>query len=789
MKKVLFYAGLLALATACSEEEFLSSEGQNNAKGITFVTADAETRMQWDDTGSAYSPFWYAEQDRIGLFGLAMKKGAFPSPTAFNASSDGWNDLSGAAIAPHVVYKATQSKKNGVFTSVDDANTLHFNGKKTARILAVYPSTVKANYAGGKIVLSSLPAQATQDQTTTKGQNKAIMMYDFTTASKVNDYDAVGEKVQLAFQRPMAAIVFKTANANAYTEGASSVFGNLQKITIETKGYDKVADGGAFDPANDIASTKIAYASTATLKVDTLTKAAEFVPGAGTESSQVVLTLDNGSGLAWNDDALAIAAVKNVDRKAFREKSVSEAISVVYSFANIDIESKTKTVSADFKGFMEFPALDINAYDYLVTKGESGSTRTLIVNGGKFSDIFDANNKIKWADSESRDNGNLVARSEIKTVIINSNVTALTDAEFAILNGFGTQVTSLTLNSNTEIKANALKNLTGLTEIDMQNVTKIGNNAFNANLAKVILPAYNFEDLTINPQILKKANLKYLDMSGVSVMNAGFPAKGLSLQGYTLLETVIVKDGLKVGANAFNGCSALKSVTGKIDLVGTAAFKDCDASGFTTINIMNTDIPANTFEGCANLKNVKKDGNQVAPTSVGTQAFKGCAALEEMNLANATEIGAEAFMDCKAFLGTKNADNGKNVLYVGAAEIKDNTFAGCVKLEYVYFKNATTFGLNILGETATNAESSNTYLLKEVKFGEAFTPKAGVAYVGTEFGGTTKVAAVKLFVNPNQGVSTLDDNKLVLPATYNADGSVATTVKIAFTSITKEAKF
>lgn len=794
MKKVLFYAGLLALATACSEEEFLSSEGQNNAKGITFVTADAETRMQWDETTSSYVPFWYAEQDRIGLFGLQMKKGAYSSQSNLNvdASGDGWSKFtSGSAIGANATYKATQSKKNGVFTSTDDANTLWFNGNKTARVLAVYPSTVKAEYSAskGKIVLSALPVQSTQTQATTKGQNEAIMMYDLTTASKVNSYDAVGENVQLAFQRPMSAIVFKTANANAYVTGASPVFGALKTITVETKGYDGNDDGDSNGGSaeGDIAPTMIAYDNTtAALEVDTLTKAATFVPGAGTEASKVVLTLGTGAGLPWNDDALAIASVKNVDRKAFRNKNVKEAISVVYSFTNIEIESKTKEVSVDFNGFMNFPALNINDYDYLVTLG-AANTRTLIVNKGSFSDIFDLAGDIKWKDSQS--GASNVAVSEVQTIIINSGVEPLTDEEFAKLNSFGAQVISLTLNCNTEIKKNALNNLTGLTKIDMQNVTTIGEGAFAANLATVILPAYNFEDLAKNPMILKTASLTYLDMRGVSVMNAGFPAKGLSLQGYTNLQTVVVKDGLKVGANAFNGCTALETVKGAVELVGTAAFKGCNNANFTTINITNTDIPANTFENCSNLANIKKGGKQVIPTSVGSQAFKSCAKLKVMDLSNAAEIGQQAFMDCAMLVGNEKVENDKNVLYVGATEINDNAFAGCKALEYVYFKNATKFGLNILGTTATySSDGSGEYALKEIKFGEAFTPKAGVPYTGTEFGGATKVAALKLFVNPAQDVNTINDNKLVLPAAYSS-GTVTATVDITFASITKEPKY
>lgn len=769
MKKVLFYAGLLVFAASCTEDELGSFSAQEQTKGITFVEeAGPSTRMQWDDAGTSYVPFWYAEQDRIGIYGLNVKKN-FATPTA--VAGDGFDDLVSSMTS--VTYKATQSKKNGAFTSVADADMLLFDGDKEARFVAVYPSTIKAEHKAGKIVLSGLPDLAAQTQTTAKGNNSAIVMYDLTQASKENAYDAVGEKVKLQFQRPLSALVFQTKNVDDY----STIFGALNTIKVKTTGYDKDVQDGSLDAAKgDILASTLTYDdSKATIEVDTLTKVATFNAGTTpTEGSEVTLTLS----MPWKDGDLAIAAVKNVDRSAFREKKVKEGINVVFNFANIDLASKTTDVSIDFNGFVEFPSLNIAEYDYLVTKGEASSTRTLIVNKGNFADIFSATDNVKWADSESGDNtsANEVPVTEFQKVIINENV-VLTDADFTKLNTF-TGVKELTIKGNTEIKEGALKQLAKLEMIDMPKVTTIGKSAFasNAPMKTVLLPSYKFEVLSINPEILKISSLVTLDMSGVDVMNAGFPAKGLSLAGYTSLEKVTVKDGVLVGANAFKGCTALKTVVGKVELVGTAAFKECEA--LTEINITNTDIPANAFEGAAALEKILKDGVQVAPTEVGSQAFKSCAALEVMNLRNATKIGEEAFMDCAAFVGTEKAENDKNVLYVGAETIPARAFAGCLALEYVYFINANGFEDGILGSTDTN-DDTQAYSLKEVKFGTSLL-KANVANAtATTFGATAKVAKVKLFVNPDQDVTMLNDATLVIKKG----------VEIAFASITKEAKY
>ena len=778
MKKIFFYVGLVAVATSCTDAEFDSLSVQEQGRGIVFESIEGvDSRMQWDQKGNVYDPFWYAEQDRIGIFGLMG-----------TTSSDGWNHMPAAAMGNE--YKATQSKKNGVFTSVNDANTLEFNGSKTARFLAVYPKTIKATHSAGKLVLSNLPSMTAQNQTNANGMNEAIMMYDWTTASKENSYDAVGEKVQLAFKRPMSAIVFKTANANAYTTGNNSVFGNLQKITFEAKGYDKVSTDGALAVANgDILPTMIAYDATkATLEVDTIATSKAAVYKKGTtpvESSVVTLTLGSAAGLAWNDNALAIASVLNVDRKAFRDKNVSEAIEVTYSFANIDIVSQTKEVSVDFNGFMAFPALDIEKYDYLVTKGTvSGSVtsgRTLIVNSGNFADIFnEAQTAVVWKDVNATSGS--VAPTEFTEVIVNEDV-VLTDTEFALLEKF-TNVTKLTLKGNTELKTGSLDALTALTVINMPKVTTIATKVFNptgaaAKFTEVYLPAYSFEKLDINPQILNPATLVKLDISGVSVMNAGFPSKGLTLEGYGKLTTVTVKNGVLVGSNAFKDCLKLKSITGKVTLEGTAAFMNCGSdatSKLTTINITNTDIPANTFEGCTYLKSIKVDGKQVVPTEVGVQAFKGCAALVEMDLSKATKVGQEAFMNCTSFVGVKKADNDKNVLTVGASFIAKDAFKSCNALEYVYFKEATSFAETIISSS----------LLKEVKFGEPFVLNG--TYKDTLFGNAS-MTGVKLFVNPDQDVATIDNHQLVIPTTRNSNGVVTATAKIPFASITKEKKF
>ena len=791
MKKIFFYASLLALATSCTDE-FDSLNVQNEgAKGITFEAVEGvESRMQWDDEGTAYSPFWYAEKDRIGIFatGVASQAG------------DSWDELATDAV----IYKPTQSKKNGVFTSASDGDWLQFDGDNVARFLAVYPKTVEADATviDGKIKLSKLPNLAVQKQTTLKGDNEAMLMYDLTTASRENDYDAVGEKVQLSFQKPLSAIVFKTANANAYTaedESGNSVFGKLVSIKYTNKGSDK--DGnGVYNETGDLAASLITFNTDASFVVDTVSvdgkEAAKFEKG--TTGAAAAITLNLGTdGLTWNDDALAMMVVNNVDRKKFRQANLTEGIEVLYSFKNIEIQSKTDEVSVDFDGFLEFPALDINEFDYLVTLGstaDNGSnTRTLIVNKGNFSDIFDEElNNVVWNDANLKVAAEKIIDPTNFTEIIIGEDIELSEEEFALLEKF-VNVTKLTLGANTELKEGYLDELTKLVNINMPNVTTIEAGSFylNAGLpifTHVALPAYNFEDLAINPEILNKETLVELDMSGVSIMNAGFPARGLTLEGYAKLEKVTVSDGIQIGSNAFNGCTNLHEVNGKVKIIGTAAFKNAgkgsvEAQQLVTINLTDdsTEIPANTFEGCTYLKNILVNGEQIVPTKVDTQAFKGCAALVTMDLSDLTAIGQQAFMNCTSLIGVEKAMNGKNVLQVGAATISKSAFEGCTALTYVYFENATAIDADILKATGAG--------LAEIKFGTNFAMLANAKLTGNEFGTATITDGVyslntkKLFVAPDQDVETIADNVLIIKT------GATTSNKYSFASITREPKF
>lgn len=736
MKRILFCAGILALAASCTEDEFDSFATQNGqTQGITFTAEAPVTKIQWDETETSYVPFWYAEQDRIAIYGIGvLDKEGEKMPVS---GGDSWDEISSS-----VEYKATQSEKIGKFTAVDDNNMLKFDGSKEARFLGLYPSkvgenTIKAewNTEAKGLKISGLPTLGTQTQTTTKGYNESVMMYSLSTASRGNDYDAVGENASLSFQRPFSALVLSTDNANEYTTGDAPLFGKLKTVEVEAKGYTP-AQGDAIEPS------ELTIADNDYLVVDTLTNEATFVADpAGARASKVTLNIGT-AGLGWSDDALAVTAINNVDRsQTFAKAGKDETIEITWTFENIVLKQSLNTQNS-WKGFVETPKLDISSYDYLVTNDHQ-----LLVLNGNFKDIFDKNGKIAW------DNG-AVDKTTITNII---SKVALSDAELAMLQGFS-GLKKLTLAENTEIPANTFSETQAgqITDLNLPKVTKvaqkfIANNASKAfsKLENLSMPAYEFEDDVVNKAFFNdevKATLASLDMSGVRSMLPQFGIeRTLSFEGYTNLAEVTVQDGMVVSPSGFAGCIALATVNGAVDVTNAPkAFSMASNSVnnvLKSIEVTGTEIPSYAFYYCKALETIEYKGAQLAPTVVG-DAGLAVTAIKYMDLSKLTSLGEKAFKMTKIISSNKNT----TYLEVGAAEIPAEAFSGCADLKMVKFTNAT----KITGNNVFN-EASN---LIQVKFLKVVSLGSGTGFANV-FG--TREQYIDLWVNPEQsGVNGLN---------------------------------
>lgn len=101
-----------------------------------------------------------------------------------------------------------------------------------------------------------------------------------------------------------------------------------------------------------------------------------------------------------------------------------------------------------------------------------------------------------------------------------------------------------------------------------------------------------------------------------------------------------------IGANAFNGCTGLTSISigNNVVRIGAYAFRNC--SNLTSITIPESVITIGneSFFRCSNLTTVTI-GNNV--TSIGGYAFYDCSNMTSMNIGNSvTNIGEKAFSGC-----------------------------------------------------------------------------------------------------------------------------------------------
>lgn len=751
MKKLLFCAGLLALAASCTENEMDSISGQSGQKqGITFEAGeagDATTRGGFTPDVSSYVPFWYAETDKISVWATNIG-----GTNGANANEDKF------LTAKVSEYKATQSAKKGVFTSVSDNDLLTFlegsDAESPSNFLAVYPNTLKNNAVFDKTgsapndegtilttgILTDLATQIQKDENG-DGIYDLFIKWSVTSSYKQNAWDAVGEKINLDFQRPLAGVIFATENADKYLKGENSTFGKLKQVTLTALGSK--ADGTGGDASN------LTYGTAAKLKITTNigtedAPKAEIIEATTNPASAITLKMADATpaGLAWSDANRAYMVIAPVTREK------GEYMKVKYEFENIDFEVTNSPTSNPWPagGFIEFPTLDVSKYDYLVTKGANS---TLIINKGNLSSIISEDGTgIVWPVGSQT----ATQFASIKNIICN---VSLGDTDLAKIAKF-TALEGLTLAEDTKLPANMLANSVAATlktliapkvkKID-KGIIATGSNAAFSALVNLELNSYQFEDENVNALFFNdnvKATLKTLNIEAVENMLPTFGIdRALSFMNYAALETITVKStGLKVAPNAFNGCKLLKTINGKLDMAGAvSAFEMADNTSnankvLATVNITGAVIPEKAFKNCTALASILLNGAQVAPTEIGASAFENAAALEYMDLKNATAIGASAFSGCSKYAGAKKNDN---VLEVGVATVSKSVFAN-TKVVMVKFTNATKIEGGIFNGVTS---------LKQIKFVKAFTVKADneSGYWDNTF---STPGNIDLFINPAQ---------------------------------------
>ena len=130
---------------------------------------------------------------------------------------------------------------------------------------------------------------------------------------------------------------------------------------------------------------------------------------------------------------------------------------------------------------------------------------------------------------------------------------------------------------------------------------------------------------------------------------------------------------ITIGENAFDGCTALTtlSLPENVVSIGENAFRNC--TGLTSVTIPNsvTSIGDGAFSGCTGLTSV------VIPdsvTSIGARAFYNCTGLTSVTIGTSvTSIGSNAFYYCTGLTSVTIPDS--------VASIGSYAFRGCRRSE------------------------------------------------------------------------------------------------------------
>jgi len=240
-----------------------------------------------------------------------------------------------------------------------------------------------------------------------------------------------------------------------------------------------------------------------------------------------------------------------------------------------------------------------------------------------------------WLDPDNKP-----IAERIKTVTINSGITALDNCTFSQCSN----MTTVSLPSS---------------------VTSIGFAAFAScpKLASIIIPSnityigeYAFYSCTALQSIALPSTVTMIDTEAFANCTA-------------LTSATVYGD---IGTNAFNNCTALASLSlgGYPEYIGDGAFAYCES-------LTSVDIPSSVLEvGVGAFAYCEKMTSAIASGNLGESAFDCCYALKDVELGEyCTTIGRRCFSDCKAL---ENITIPENV-----TEICDAAFQNCSSLKAI----------------------------------------------------------------------------------------------------------
>ncbi len=205
---------------------------------------------------------------------------------------------------------------------------------------------------------------------------------------------------------------------------------------------------------------------------------------------------------------------------------------------------------------------------------------------------------------------------------------------------------------------------------------------FNVTVASSINPAKKAENVYIEGQPVKEfvvpsdiVNIPDYAFEGwtaiesVTITGATKTVGGYAFANCSNLKTVITQNGVEtIGGNAFWQCEKLTDVTlvDSIKVINNSAFSSCESLVGITLPVGLTAINSRTFENCTSLEEIDLPNGV---KNIYNEAFYGCTALKKIHFPNALErIQYRAFCNCTALKDV--------VLYKNIKSVQNTAFEG-----------------------------------------------------------------------------------------------------------------
>ncbi|MBR5541542.1 MAG: leucine-rich repeat protein [Bacteroides sp.] len=399
----------------------------------------------------------------------------------------------------------------------------------------------------------------------------------------------------------------------------------------------------------------------------------------------VIITLEEPITLLEASDVVPVtlAATKayRIEAKVKRTASAKENLSVIDGLCGITDDNPVGTQDhVDFVKAQIKAALALGVRQFKVVNGLAGFTGNNTANtvvGNAFNTIAEYKGKISL---------------ELDNTI--ESVPSYAFYYCYAINDITTTATS--------IGDYAFRSCSYLTNVNIPNVTTIGDNAFDrcTKLASITTQA-----TTIGKQAFYNCSgLTALNLTAASGIQIGEEA--FSISGTGSLTTLNLPNVSSIGKKAFYGRSELQSVT-------TAA----------------TTIGEQAFMGCSSLTAVTLTAN--SETTIGKQAFYGSQYLNNTSItftlpAVATTIGEQAFYGRK---GLTNVENLEYVTELGASAFQHTGLSGEVNLPNVTsIRNQAFWGTDITKVTVSTETPSTAVTLGESVFNSCASLKDVILY-------------------------------------------------------------